>query len=97
MKGKRIFVLGMQDRCELCSIFQNSILKFLLHIRNISHQYAAIDVIKKNMATEQILIHKTFSENLVFKFASGVQSASYYYFVTCLVVFVKTLQQIARI
>nr|CAI5819089.1 unnamed protein product [Callosobruchus analis] len=50
---------------------------FLLHLRNIVHQYRIIDDIKKNISTEEILIHADFSENYSCKYNEEVQSAHF--------------------
>lgn len=51
--------------------------KFLIHFRNIYHQYAAIAAIKKNLSTDEILFHIDFSENYVCKYAEEIQSAHF--------------------
>nr|CAI5859503.1 unnamed protein product [Callosobruchus analis] len=50
---------------------------FLLHLRNIVHQYRIIDDMKKNVSTEEILMHPDFSENYSCKYNEEVQSAPY--------------------
>lgn len=90
MKRETLIIKGKEKTCtktvkerilctkkELCSILQDSIPKFLLHVRNIKHQYQTIDTIKKNLSTDEILIHVDFSENYVCKYSEEVQSAHF--------------------
>ncbi|CAH0550877.1 unnamed protein product [Brassicogethes aeneus] len=64
-------------KSELCKMFQNSIPKFLLHTRNISHQYKTVDHIKKTLSEDEVLFHIDFSENFVCKYAEEVQSVHF--------------------
>ena len=62
---------------HLTVIFQNSLLKFLQHINNITHQYKVIDEVKRNMSCNEILIHMDFSENYICKYSEEIQSAHF--------------------
>lgn len=62
---------------ELVVLLKNTFDTFLLHIRNIKHQYRVIDEVKKKLSTDEILIHCDFSENYACKYNEEVQSAHF--------------------
>lgn len=64
-------------RQQAVTHLNESIPKYMLHLRNISHQYSSIDTVKKNLAVDEILIHIDFSENYCCKYTEEVQSAHF--------------------
>lgn len=62
---------------ELLNAFKESIKSFLIHTRNIIHQYNSVDTIKKNLSSDEILIHIDFSENYNCKYGREIQSAHF--------------------
>ncbi|CAH1111594.1 unnamed protein product [Psylliodes chrysocephalus] len=61
----------------LLQTLKSSIKDFLLHVRNIQHQYGVIKQLKNNLGTDEVLIHMDFSENYSCKYAEEVQSAHF--------------------
>lgn len=64
-------------KADIVLILKQNIDKFLMHVRNIIHQYKATDSIKRNLAAKEILIHADFSENYNCKYSEEVQSAHF--------------------
>lgn len=59
---------------ELFNSLQNSVKPFFLHVRNIQHQFRAIDTIKNNLKLNEVLIHINFSENFLCKYSNEIQA-----------------------
>ncbi|GBM47161.1 hypothetical protein AVEN_123649-1, partial [Araneus ventricosus] len=68
-------VTCMQE--ELVSILEDSVVKFLMHVRNINHQQTTMNGIKKMLTSNDVLIHADFSENYVCKYGREVQSSHF--------------------
>ncbi|GBO20181.1 hypothetical protein AVEN_195401-1 [Araneus ventricosus] len=68
-------VTCMQE--ELVSILEDSVVKFLMHVRNINHQQTTMNGIKKTLTSNDVLIHADFSENYVCKYGREVQSSHF--------------------
>lgn len=51
--------------------------KFLIHTRNINHQYKSVNYIKQNLSPNEVFIHMDFSENYTCKYATEIQSAHF--------------------
>ncbi|CAH1114857.1 unnamed protein product [Psylliodes chrysocephalus] len=62
---------------EAVNHFKKLVPSFLKHTQNIVHQYHAIDVIKKQLAVDEVLIHIDFSENYGCKYGKEIQSAHF--------------------
>lgn len=64
------------EECLLSSL-NKSMPNFLKHLRNISHQYCALDSIKTDLQGNDILVHCDFSENYECKYKEEVQAAHF--------------------
>lgn len=62
---------------ELLDTILSSLKPYMIHIRNIVHQYKSIDVIKKSLSYDEVLLHMDFSENYNCKYSSEIQSAHF--------------------
>ncbi|XP_063237276.1 uncharacterized protein LOC134539299 [Bacillus rossius redtenbacheri] len=51
--------------------------KFMVHVCNVKHQQATIAAIKRNLTSEDVLIHIDFSENYTCKYSSEIQSVHF--------------------
>ena len=59
---------------ELIKEFNIQLKVFLVHCRNIAHQYEAVKEIKESLSQNSILLHIDFSENFSCKFAEVIQA-----------------------
>lgn len=62
---------------ELINLLKENIPKYMLHLRNINHQYSVLNEIKRNLSGDSALIHMDFSENYQCKYTDDVQSAHF--------------------
>jgi len=62
---------------DLNDLFQRQIEKFCTHIFNIRHQQRQYQLLRREMSTNEVLIHVNFAENYVAKLPSAVQSAHF--------------------
>lgn len=72
IKGKE--KIGTGKQIILCSTFMNSIQQFLVHVRNVRHQYKIFGTIQKNLSTEELFIHVDFYENYQCEYKNEVHS-----------------------
>lgn len=59
---------------KLFENLEKSVEPFFLHVRNIQHQFKAIDTIKNDLKFNEILLHIDFSENYLCKYSEEVQA-----------------------
>lgn len=59
---------------ELITELQGDLANFLLHERNIVHQFSAIKKLKSKLTEEDVLIHMDFSENYSTKYCQEIQA-----------------------
>ncbi|CAH1114447.1 unnamed protein product [Psylliodes chrysocephalus] len=89
-KKEKVVVKGTEKICqktikepvtfsasELVTKLKNDLPKYMLHMRNIIHQYKVINDVKNNLADNEILIHMDFSENYNCKYGEEIQSAHF--------------------
>ncbi|CAH0562790.1 unnamed protein product [Brassicogethes aeneus] len=62
---------------EMVDHLKKSLTRFMVHLRNISHQYSSVDTIKKSLTLNEALFHIDFSENYNCKYAKEIQSAHF--------------------
>nr|CAI5839648.1 unnamed protein product [Callosobruchus analis] len=89
-KKERVLVKGQEKICvkkvketlycnkgDLVQEFKRRLPNFCTHHFNMIHQYEIIREIKRNLSSQDVLIHMDFSENYVCKYSSEVQSAHF--------------------
>lgn len=62
---------------EFIEIFKKSLFQYMMHLRNIVHQYRAVKEIKEGLTNEAILIHMDFSENYNCKYGAEPQAVHF--------------------
>ncbi|CAH0552477.1 unnamed protein product [Brassicogethes aeneus] len=62
---------------ELVASLKQNIPKYMLHFRNIIHQYNFFNKIKTDLTNDTVIIHMDFSENYQCKYSQEVQSAHF--------------------
>ncbi|CAH0545902.1 unnamed protein product [Brassicogethes aeneus] len=72
IKEKKLSTKG-----EVLELLKESIKPFFLHVRNINHQFNAIQQIKEGLKEHDVLIHMDFSENYNCKYSEEIQSAHF--------------------
>lgn len=65
------------SKSDLLNEFKKSLPKVLQHVANICHQYSAVDKIKKDLKSNEALLHVDFSENYQCKFNREIQSVHF--------------------
>nr|CAI5836339.1 unnamed protein product [Callosobruchus analis] len=89
-KKERVLAKGQEKICvkkvketlycnkgDLVQEFKRRLPNFCTHHFNMIHQYEIIREIKRNLSSQDVLIHMDFSENYVCKYSSEVQSAHF--------------------
>ncbi|KAH0567795.1 hypothetical protein KQX54_013988 [Cotesia glomerata] len=62
---------------ELVLVLEETLKSFLLHEGNIAHQYQMMTQLKKNLSTNEVLIHIDFSENYCCKYREEIQAVHF--------------------
>lgn len=80
VKGKEVVKMVTTKKeiittiADAVDLLENDLKKYMIHLRNIEHQYLFVKNLKNNLSSEEMILHVDFSENYLCKYSREVQS-----------------------